>query len=126
MFYYAIFFEFESGKSKLYARGYVYKHNEKGELVIDEAQAEVVRKIFHLYLSGYSIGLIINELECVNIKTLRGKNKWPKRAIQTILANEKYIGNVILRKIYTGAFPNNKQQINHGAQEKYLLENAHE
>ncbi|NLM49144.1 MAG: hypothetical protein GX198_10200 [Epulopiscium sp.] len=23
-------------------------------------------------------------------------------------------------------FPNNKQQINHGEQEKYLLENAHE
>ncbi|WP_341478061.1 recombinase family protein [Clostridium thermarum] len=65
---------FESGKSKLYSRKcYGYKHNEKGELVIDEAQAEVVRKIFDLYLSGYSIGLIIKELECKNIKSSKGK-----------------------------------------------------
>lgn len=58
--------------------------------------------------------------------TSKGKDKWSKRAIQTILTNEKYIGNVILGKTYTGAFPNNKQQINNGEQEKYLLENAHE
>ncbi|WP_279230467.1 recombinase family protein [Clostridium thermarum] len=36
------------------------------------------------------------------------------------------MGNVILGKTYTGVFPNNKQQINHGEQEKYLLEDAHE
>lgn len=90
------------------------------------AQAEVVRKIFNLYLSGYSIGLIINELESLNIKTSRGKDKWSKRAIQTILTNEKYMGNVILGKTYTGVFPNNKQQINRGVQEKYLMEDAHE
>ncbi|MPN22498.1 hypothetical protein SDC9_169881 [bioreactor metagenome] len=55
-----------------------------------------------------------------------GKDKWSKRAIKTILTNEKYIGNVILGKTYTGVFPNNKQQSNNGAQEKYLLEDAHE
>lgn len=118
---------FESGKSKFYSRKcYGYKHDEKGALVIDEAQAEVVRKIFNLYLSGYSIGLIINELECLNIKTSRDKDKWSKRAVQTILTNEKYIGNVILGKTYTGVFPNNKQQINCGVQEKYLMEDVHE
>ncbi|KGM94332.1 recombinase family protein [Clostridium botulinum] len=118
---------FESGRSKLYARKcYGYKHNEKGELVIDEAQAEVVRKIFNLYLSAYSIGLIIRELECENIKSSQGKDKWSKRAIQTILTNEKYIGNVILGKTYTTAFPNNKQCVNRGDQEQYLLKNAHE
>ena len=80
---------FESGKSKLYSRKcYGYKHNEKGELVIDEGQAEVVRKIFDLYLRGYSIGLIIKELEYKNIKSSKGKDKWSKRAIQTILTNE--------------------------------------
>lgn len=55
-----------------------------------------------------------------------GKDKWSKRTIKTILTNEKYIGNVILGKTYTGAFPNNKQQRNYGDKEKYLLENAHE
>lgn len=70
---------FESGKSRLYSRKcYGYKHNEKGELVIDEAQAEVVREIFNLYLSGYSIGLIIKELECQNIKSSNRKDKCSK------------------------------------------------
>ena len=118
---------FEAGQSKLYNRRcFGYKHNEKGELIIDEEQAEVIRKIYDLYLSGYSVDLIIRNLECVNIKSPMGKDKWSKRAIQTILTNEKYIGNVILGKTYTGAFPNNKQQRNYGAQEKYLLEDAHE
>lgn len=46
-----------------------------------------------------------------NIKSSKSKDKWSKRAIQTILTNEKYIGNVILGKTYTRVFPNNKQQI---------------
>lgn len=118
---------FESGQSKLYNRRcFGYKHNEKGELTINEAQAEVVRKIYDLYLKGYSVDLIIRDLERLNIKSPMGKDKWSKRAIKTILTNEKYIGNVILGKTYTGVFPNNKQQSNNGAQEKYLLEDAHE
>lgn len=49
---------FESGQSKLYNRKcYGYKHNENGELTIDEAQAVVVRKIYDLYLEGYSVDL---------------------------------------------------------------------
>lgn len=42
-----------------------------------------------------------------------------------MLTNEKYIGNVMLGKTYTGEFPNNKQKVNRGVQEQYLMENAH-
>ncbi len=42
-----------SGQSKLYARRcFGYCHDEHGELVIDEEQAEVVQLIYDLYLSG--------------------------------------------------------------------------
>jgi site-specific DNA recombinase len=55
---------FLSGKSKLYSRKcFGYKHDENGELIIDEGQAEVVRLIYDLYLSGNSIVSIIRELE---------------------------------------------------------------
>ncbi len=90
---------FMSGNSKLYSRKcFGYKRNEDGELIIDEGQAEVVRLIYDLYLSGLSIVLIIRELEQRNIKSPQGKDTWSKHAIQNILTNEKYIGHVLFAK----------------------------
>jgi DNA invertase Pin-like site-specific DNA recombinase len=118
---------FLSGNSKLYFRKcFGYMHNEYGELIIDEGQAEVVRTIFDLYLSGLSVVLIIRELEKRNMKSPQGKDTWSKHAIQRILTNEKYIGQVLLGKTYTGDFPNNKQQKNDGEQDQFLMKNAHE
>lgn len=58
---------FESGESKLYTRKcFGYTQSETGELVFNEEQAEVVRKIFDLYLSGYSVDMIIQG-ECMVI-----------------------------------------------------------
>lgn len=66
---------FMSGNSKMYSRKcFGYKHNEDGELIIDEGQAEVVRTIFELYLSGRSVVLIIRELEKRNMKSPQGKD----------------------------------------------------
>jgi DNA invertase Pin-like site-specific DNA recombinase len=118
---------FISGNSKLYSRKcFGYKHNEGGELIIDEGQAEVVRTIFDLYLSGLSVVLIIRELENRNIKSPQGKDTWSKRAIQTVLTNEKYIGHVLIGKTYSGDFPNNKQRRNNGEQDQFLMKDAHE
>ncbi len=36
------------------------------------------------------------------------------------------LGSVILRKTYTGQFPDNQQKINCGEQEQYLIKDAHE
>lgn len=118
---------FESGESKLYTRKcFGYKQDETGELVINEEQAVIVRRIFDLYLRGYSVDMIIQELASNNIKSPTGKDNWSKRAIQKILTNEKYIGNVILGKTYTGQFPNNQQKINRGEYEQYLMKDSHE
>lgn len=118
---------FKSGKSKLYSRKcFGYKHNNDGGLIIAEEQAEIVRTIFDLYMGGFSIVLIIRELERRNIKSPQGKDAWAKLGIQTILTNEKYIGNVLLGKTYDGDFPNNKQHKNRGEQEQYLKTDAHE
>ncbi len=85
------------GTSKLYNRKcYGYTHDSKGELIIKENEAKVVRKIFDWYLSGKSIVGIVNELEQRSIKSSTGKDKWPKHSIDTMLSNEKYIGSVRL------------------------------
>ncbi|HZJ77414.1 MAG TPA: recombinase family protein [Clostridia bacterium] len=118
---------FLSGKSKLYSRKcFGYKHDESGKLIIDEGQAQVVRLIYDLYLRGNSIVSIIRELEKESIKSPQVKDTWSKRAIQTVLTNEKYIGHILIGKTYTGDFPNNKQQKNDDGQDQFLMKNAHE
>lgn len=88
-----------NGTSKLYQRKCLgYKHNENGDLIVDEAEAELVRTIFKLYLKGYSIGGIIKELESKDILSPTGKNRWYKGTIDNILNNEKYVCDVELFK----------------------------
>lgn len=54
--------------------------------------------IFDWYLQGDSVVVIIKKLQQQNIKTSTGKDRWSKRAIDEMLSNEKYTGNVILLK----------------------------
>ncbi len=65
-----------------------YKNNQDGKLMIYEEQAIVVRQIFELYLSGYSVDMIMEELADKNIYSPTGKEIWSKRTIQTMLTNE--------------------------------------
>lgn len=39
--------------------------------------------------------------------------------------NEKYIGNVLLKKTYTDGFPNRKRKKNSGEKHQYLTEKVH-
>lgn len=85
------------GTSKLYNRKcYGYFNDENGNLVIDEREAKTVRMIFNLYLHGKSVLGIVKELERLGIKSPTGKDTWPKRTIDVMLSNEKYMGNVRL------------------------------
>lgn len=49
-------------------------------------------KSLSLYLSGKSILAIVKELKERCIKSPTGKENWPKRSIEEMLSNEKYIG----------------------------------
>ena len=71
---------------------YGYTNDENGDLVINKTEAENVKLIFDLYLSGKSILGIVKELQNRNIKSPTRKDKWPKRSIEEMLINEKYIG----------------------------------
>lgn len=65
-------------------------------LIIDEEEARVVRYIYDWYLEGYSIGGIIDKLSEKMIKTSKDKERWTKRAIESILIREKYTGDVAI------------------------------
>lgn len=86
-----------NGTSGLYKRKlYGYTKDKDGELVIDNEQAKVVRDIFRWYLDGASVVGIIKKLSDAGIPSPTGKEKWNKRAIETMLSNEKYTGTVTL------------------------------
>lgn len=119
-------YQLANGTSYLYSRPcYGYKKNEKGNLVIDEKQAKNVELIFNLYLQGHSVVSIIRELKKRKIKSPGNKAIWSKRAIEILLANEKYIGNVLVGKTFKNEFPSNKRTVNHGERKKYELMNSH-
>lgn len=85
------------GTSKLYNRKcYGYYNEADGNLAIDDEEAKNVRMIFNLYLQGKSVLGIVKELERLGIKSPTGKATWPKRTIDVMLSNEKYMGNVRL------------------------------
>ena len=76
----------EQGQSKLYNRKtFGYENDNEGNLKITPTQADTVKLIFSLYLSGLSILRIIRELENRDIKSPTGKDLWNKRCINTII-----------------------------------------
>lgn len=86
-----------NGTSGLYTRKlYGYTKNQAGELVIDEENAKMVRDIFRWYLNGASVVGIIKKLAEAGVPSPTGKEIWNKRAIETMLVNEKYTGSVTL------------------------------
>ena len=92
-------FRAEHGLSGLYKKPcFGYKKNDKRNLVPDEKQAEIVKRIYELYLSGTSIIGIINTLAEEQIPSPHGSKTWSKKTISTILTNAKYTGNVQVLK----------------------------
>lgn len=71
------------------------------------------------------MGGIKKYLEGNGILTSRGKTAWSKRSIETILTNEKYVGDVILYKTFSPDFPEKKRIQNNGEHKKYIQEDYH-
>ena len=78
-------------------------------LVINEREAEVVRRIFEWYEQGWSIVRIKKELEASRIPSPKGKRRWAVRTITDILSNEKYVGDSVYGQTVATEYPNMKR-----------------
>ena len=117
----------KSGNVKLnYSQFLGYTKDSNGKLVIVSEEAEIVKKIFELYIEGNGCRKIKKYLENNNIKTVTGKSEWSTSTIDRMLSNEKYIGNVLHQKSYTADFLKGKQVKNQGNMEQIFIENNHE
>ena len=90
---------FQSGTSaKASTVCYGYKVSHAGELMIDPTEANTVLFIFHHFMNGDSLGKISDTLARKGIAFPTGRVTWSREIISKLLANEKYMGDVILGK----------------------------
>ena len=103
-----------------------YEKGTDGKPRIVEEEAEIVRKIYKLFLYGYSISAIAKELTEEGIPTPRGKKEWRRSTVRSILSNEKYIGDARLQKTYTPNFLDHRLVKNEGQVPSYYVTDDHE
>ena len=92
-----------------------------GVLVVEPAEANIVKHIFQMYLSGFGVANIASYL-----RENYPDNNWNTVTIWYILSNERYIGDSLWQKTYT---PNElplKKKRNKGNVPKFYCESTHE
>lgn len=113
---------FQNGTYKIACPPYGYD-NVDGNMVVNKAQAKVVRHIFAEVLSGKGTYRIANELNSQKAPTKNG-GKWTCTTIRGMVCNEKYIGDALFQKTYADS--NFNRHRNDGEKEQYLIRNHHE
>ena len=106
--------------------GYKKDPNDKEKWIIDEDAAQIVRKIYRLYLDGNTMGGIARMLTVEGIETpkLYAENRgikhykaatypeiWSRISVEYILSNYEYTGSTVNFKTKRKSFKNKKQWI---------------
>ena len=98
-----------------------YRRGADGQPEIVPEEAAVIRMIFQSYLDGDSLQRIKEKLESpVGVLTATGRKDWTTQAIQRILQNEKYMGDVLLQKTFTANFLEGRARKNNGGTPQIL------
>jgi DNA invertase Pin-like site-specific DNA recombinase len=120
-------FRFQKGEVHVNHNRFMgYTKDEDGHLIIEPAEAEIVKRIYREYLQGASLKQIGDGLMDDGILTAAGKAKWRPESVKKILKNEKYIGDALLQKTYTVDVLTKKRVKNNGIVPQYYVENSHE
>lgn len=117
---------FEQGKVQVNQTKFLgYDKDENGDLIINEKQAKIVRRIYNDYLDGKGPNRIAKDFEKEKVPKWDGTYKWYESSIRKMLSNEKYKGDALLQKTYTVDFLSKKRAENDGEVPQYYVENSH-
>ena len=117
--------KFEHGEGNINTSRFLgYDKDENGQLVINEKEAKIVRRIYDMYLSGMGTFQIKNKLNEEKVPTVTGA-LWRPGAIMYILRNEKYKGDMYLQKTYTPESVGHSVP-NRGEVQSFYVTGAHE
>lgn len=118
--------KFQSGEWTPSCLPYGYTKDEQGEIIIHEAEAGVVRRIFRDYLNGKGSHQIAEALTAEGIPTRRGRAEWSERVISEMLVNEKYAGDLLMQKTFTTDELPFARKRNRGQKPQYRIDGNHE
>jgi DNA invertase Pin-like site-specific DNA recombinase len=118
---------FEQGKHKMSTKRFLgYDTDEDGHLVVNPQQAKIVVRLYEEFLSGKTVDYIARIFKAEKIKSWDGKYNWQPSTLDSMLRNEKYMGDAILQKSYTADFLSKKRVMNDGTIQMYHIEEDHE
>ena len=118
--------KFKQGVMHLNANHFLgYDKDDKGNLVINEAQAAIVRRIYREFMNRLNPETIAARLTDEGVPGCMGEPKWAVSTIMHILENEKYKGDALLQKYYTSDFLSKKSVRNHGQVEQVYVKDSH-
>jgi site-specific DNA recombinase len=116
----------EKGKVYLpYKQFLGYRKGADGMPEIVEAEAEIVRLIYNLFLEGRMPSGIAKELMHRKIPTPAGKENWQASTVKSILTNEKYRGDALLQKTFCVDFLTKRMKRNEGELPQFYVQNSH-
>ena len=114
---------FKQGKAMVDANRLLgYAKDTHGNLVIDPAQARLVRMIYKRYLAGHSAYRIAKDFNLEKKPSDTGR-RWVSSRISSILSNEKYMGDCRMQKQFVT--DNGKEIRNTGQLDQYYVRNHH-
>lgn len=102
-----------------------YERGEDGAPKVVEKEAQLVRRIYTLFLDGMTPSGIAKLLTKERVPTPAGKEKWQPGTVKSILTNEKYRGSALLQKTYTVDFLTKEKRVNEGEVQQYYVEESH-
>jgi DNA invertase Pin-like site-specific DNA recombinase len=120
-------FRYQEGKVLVNHEHFLgYTKDDEGNLIIDEDEAKIVRRIYREYLEGASLRDIAEGLERDKIKTGGKRYKWHLSTVRGILRNEKYMGDALLQKTITTDYIEKIRIKNDGTVPQYYVKDSQE
>lgn len=123
------------GIHRKYERGHVksipsgkflgYDKDEEGNLIINEPQAQIVRRIYSELLDGYGTYQIAKRLTEEKVPMVYGGKEWCASHIFKVLTNEKMKGDTQFQKTYNADYLTKRRVRNKGELPQHYIENTH-
>lgn len=97
----------------------------QGQFIVVPEEAELVKRIYQMFLDGMGTGLIAKTLNAEGLKTKKGC-EWRGSAINKMLKNYNYTGNLLLQKTFRENHITKITRVNRGELPQYHATDTHE
>ena len=114
----------EIGMANKHILGYQYD-DEKQQYVIIPEEAEIVRRMFQMYIDGVSLRLMAQAMNDAGVRSVLG-NEFTEGSLRTLIFNEIYAGDLLRQKCFMENPVTKHKVLNHGELPQYLMTDCHE